>query len=409
MIDGWRISCPCGNRGRVGDEVAFAIRGQLQGTPVQKCLRCGRGLFLLRPKGRVKTVPADQWAEMERVWVANFPEDAEPLAQPPDPIATPDPSAYDPTAVIADEADDHLPGLVFGNVIDTMTDTTAERTDLHPNGIQLAIACLTSAADTADALADVGDPDLDGTEDLIARLSLTDEDPAMRVVFALAWYFAFAFQGQALKSVDRDRWLEAMQEALDPTAALRPDDPSHLATLFDAYLSWGPDQAPTFPLALCRWVNLHLGMGWNETPDPASIAIISSACQAERDEFLEYARTATRFSESTAPRPAPASRSKMPTPVRATTVPPSTGSASATAPPPISGFRSLLGWIIDILVGWIVGSVLVSLVAAIIAVLIGLDETATQVLGQISVVVGTVLGIWSMRRWRRTRRSRKAR
>lgn len=72
MEPNWRISCPCGNRGRAGDDVAFEMRGQLRGTPVQKCLSCGQGLVLKRPKGRVALVPADQWDAMERLWADEF-------------------------------------------------------------------------------------------------------------------------------------------------------------------------------------------------------------------------------------------------------------------------------------------------------------------------------------------------
>jgi len=76
MVNDWRISCPCGNRGRVGDNVAFQTRGKLHGTPVQKCLACGGGLFLKWPKGRVKRVPDAQWEQMDKLWVEQFPEDA---------------------------------------------------------------------------------------------------------------------------------------------------------------------------------------------------------------------------------------------------------------------------------------------------------------------------------------------
>jgi len=71
----WRISCPCGNRGRAGDDVAFEMRGQLRGRPVQKCLTCGQGLILKRPKGRVTLIPPAQWEAMERLWDDEFGDD----------------------------------------------------------------------------------------------------------------------------------------------------------------------------------------------------------------------------------------------------------------------------------------------------------------------------------------------
>lgn len=73
--DNIRISCPCGNRGRSGDDVAFETRGNLRGTPVQKCLACGRGLFLKWPKGRTKLVPEADWERMQKIWAEQFPDD----------------------------------------------------------------------------------------------------------------------------------------------------------------------------------------------------------------------------------------------------------------------------------------------------------------------------------------------
>jgi hypothetical protein len=360
-------------------------------------------LFLLRPKGRVKTVPADQWAEMERIWVANFPEDAELSAQAPEPPRPPDPSAYDPTTLVVSD-DDHDPGAVFADVIDTMTDATAERTDLHPNGISLAIACLTSAAATAESLADVGDPDLDGTEDLIARLSATDEDAAMRVVFALAWYFAFAFQGSALKSVDRDRWLDAMQEALDPTGALRPDDPAHLVDLFESYLAWTPENTHTFPITLCRWVDLHLGLEWDEGGDMASVMLVLPACQAQKDDFLAEAR---RPEPTLSPVTSVVSRaaSSEPTAARPPALRPDEALLASQGG---GGLRAAFGWIVDILVGWAVGSVVFGILTGIISASVGMDYESTVAFSQLGTLAGTVVGITHMRRWRRSRSMRQS-
>lgn len=262
--------------------MSFETRGRLARTPVQKCLRCGRGLLLKLPKGQVEVIPADQWLTMQQVWAEEFPEDPAP---PTDQAATP---AFDPTA----SGDQHdgpgrHPGEIFSDALAEMTEATSTRDDLHPNGRKLAIACLSAAASTADDLGEVGDTDLDSTEDLIARIAVSDDDrAAMRVLFALSWYFAFAFQGPALKSVDRDRWLDAMQEALDPKGVLRPDDPTHLVDLFESYLAWTPEATHKFPMMLCRWVDLHLGLAWSDTPDIASVVLVLPACQAHKDDFM---------------------------------------------------------------------------------------------------------------------------
>lgn len=50
----------------------------------------------------------------------------------------------------------------------------------------------------------------------------------------------------------------------------------------------------------------------------------------------------------------------------------------------------MVGWIVDILVGWIVGSVVLGLLFGI----------GGQTAGQVDVVLGTVLGIYLMRRRR---------
>jgi hypothetical protein len=54
----------------------------------------------------------------------------------------------------------------------------------------------------------------------------------------------------------------------------------------------------------------------------------------------------------------------------------------------------MLGWVVDVLVGWVVGSIVVGVPFSF----------AGEAAGGIGVLIGTALGIWAMRR----RRSQKA-
>lgn len=66
------ITCPaCGNRGDASDDVHFEVRGQFQGRPVRKCLRCGLGLYV-RAFGRPDVIPDSLWRQMEDMWESEF-------------------------------------------------------------------------------------------------------------------------------------------------------------------------------------------------------------------------------------------------------------------------------------------------------------------------------------------------
>lgn len=382
MSAGWRISCPCGNRGRVGDEQAFETRGKLGGTPVQRCLRCGGGLLVLLPRGRVRPIPADQWAEMERAWIRTFPEDA-PSSGPPATIEAFDPMADGPGAVAA--------GEVFWDALAAMRARTDDRHDLHPNGRALANACLEAAASTAHDLAEASDPDDDGIDRAIARLAYSDDQTAAaRLIYGLSWYFAFGFQGSALASVDRDRWLDAVQEALDPTGAHRLGDTSALPTLFNAYVTWRANPEAPFAIAWCRWILRHLS-NEDDEPDVVDALLLLQACQGHLGEVVAELTDRTHNAAPAAP------------------------AAPAAAPnrPAIQRDRRALGWVVDLLLGWLIGSVLGGL--AIGVVLVALDANDTIVpnsdgsgaitFSQLGVLVGTVLVVWLLRRRRARRRA----
>lgn len=68
-----RIKCPaCGARGEIGDDVTFEIRGRFQGRAVQKCLKCGTGVFVKPPLGRTEVIPSDLWRKMQERWIEEF-------------------------------------------------------------------------------------------------------------------------------------------------------------------------------------------------------------------------------------------------------------------------------------------------------------------------------------------------
>ena len=72
------MKCPkCGNSGEADADpaVAFEVRGQFEGSPVRKCVRCGAGIvvgrgFLGGPKPRL--IPAEIWKRMEDMWEQEF-------------------------------------------------------------------------------------------------------------------------------------------------------------------------------------------------------------------------------------------------------------------------------------------------------------------------------------------------
>ncbi|HEV2767611.1 MAG TPA: hypothetical protein VGV63_07890 [Acidimicrobiales bacterium] len=71
-----RIRCPaCGARGEVGDGVNFEVRGQFQGRAVEKCLKCGVGVFLEPPFDRAEVIPQGMWTRMQGLSAEKSPGD----------------------------------------------------------------------------------------------------------------------------------------------------------------------------------------------------------------------------------------------------------------------------------------------------------------------------------------------
>jgi hypothetical protein len=66
------IVCPaCGSIGYPSDDELFEIRGQLEGKPVRRCVRCGTGLFI-RPLRKPRVIPHNLWVRMQESWQAEF-------------------------------------------------------------------------------------------------------------------------------------------------------------------------------------------------------------------------------------------------------------------------------------------------------------------------------------------------
>ena len=68
------MKCPaCGNKGNANDGLHFDVMGQVDGTPIRKCLNCGAGLSA-GSFGKARVIPASLWAKMEAEWSQAFPE-----------------------------------------------------------------------------------------------------------------------------------------------------------------------------------------------------------------------------------------------------------------------------------------------------------------------------------------------
>ncbi len=64
--------CPvCDNKGDMSDENLFEVRGQLEGWPVRKCLKCGSGL-VIRIVRKPRVIDPDFWKKMEALWNKSF-------------------------------------------------------------------------------------------------------------------------------------------------------------------------------------------------------------------------------------------------------------------------------------------------------------------------------------------------
>lgn len=60
----------------------------------------------------------------------------------------------------------------------------------------------------------------------------------------------------------------------------------------------------------------------------------------------------------------------------------------------------MIGWLLDVLVGWIVGSVVLGLAAGVLAAVLGVSSDAEAAMNSVAIVVGTIGGIWLMRKRR---------
>ena len=67
-----KITCPhCGTRGDTGiGSAEFEVRGQLQGTPVRKCLKCGVGMTVVPSLrgAKAKLIEPELWYRMKQSW-----------------------------------------------------------------------------------------------------------------------------------------------------------------------------------------------------------------------------------------------------------------------------------------------------------------------------------------------------
>lgn len=177
---------------------------------------------------------------------------------------------------------------VFGGAAGILTAICTTNDDVQDQDKKLCPSCLAAAALAAGLLAHAGNPTGASTEDYVtAILADEDQDAAGRVVYALAWYFALTFLGPNIGKVPRDGWLEAMQEGLGPVESIQIAESDQLVELFESYKSWTKKKSEAFPIMLCRWLNLHLGDKWSDTPDIASAMIVMKACQEVRPAFVE--------------------------------------------------------------------------------------------------------------------------
>lgn len=76
-----QINCPgCAAPGTVApyDNVVFQTRGQFEGRPIAKCMKCGCGLvfgvFSGLFFGKPKLIPAEVWERMQELWREEFGE-----------------------------------------------------------------------------------------------------------------------------------------------------------------------------------------------------------------------------------------------------------------------------------------------------------------------------------------------
>lgn len=77
-----------------------------------------------------------------------------------------------------------------------------------------------------------------------------------------------------------------MQQALGPVEGLQIATWDQLVELFESYKAWSRN-SPMFPLLFCRWLNLHLGDEWTDTPELAAPMTVMSCCQQVRQPFQE--------------------------------------------------------------------------------------------------------------------------
>lgn len=63
----------------------------------------------------------------------------------------------------------------------------------------------------------------------------------------------------------------------------------------------------------------------------------------------------------------------------------------------------MLGWVLDVVVGWVIGSVVLGLAAGLLAAVLGVSSDAETAMNSVAIVIGTVGGIWLMRKRRADR------
>jgi hypothetical protein len=189
-----------------------------------------------------------------------------------------------------DEDEDEDEGDVFLQAAHALAQRCVARDDVLDQDKKLSSACLRAAAGAATLLSGVGDPegDVESTEDRVARIVASDDTVgAARVVYALAWNFALDFfVGLNVPGIPRDEWLEAVRDALGPVDEVQTASWEQLVELFESRKSFTAENSSKFPIMLCRWVDLHLGDDWSDTPLATSALFVMNACHNFLQPFL---------------------------------------------------------------------------------------------------------------------------
>ncbi len=198
--------------------------------------------------------------------------------------------------VMPSEVDD-----LFLRAAAALSEICVNNENLPARSRALGRSCLTSGAAVASALADLAEGDADfsdadaelSTQGFLAAVRVKEDgEAAVRAVYALSWYFAFAFLGERVKTVAREEWLSITQEMLGPSELdmLQIATQDQLIELFESKAR--PNNDFTFPTKFCEWLNFCLGDEWDDTPPADTVMYVLIGCRAVAGSFLESASKA---------------------------------------------------------------------------------------------------------------------